>query len=47
MAVPCTVEIPDGMLGYKPGWHIALADSFTLHAVKPVQPDWTKEELHN
>ena len=47
MAVPCTVEIPDGMLGYKPGWHIALADSFTLHAIKPVQPDWTKEELHN
>ena len=47
MAVPCTVEIPDGLLGYTPGWHMALADRMTMYAVKSVQPDRSKEELHN
>ena len=44
MAVELDVVLPPGLDGYKPEWHLALADRMTVHAVKPAQPFWTPEE---
>ena len=44
MAVELDVVLPTGLGGYKPEWHLALADRMTVHAVKPAQPFWTPEE---
>ena len=44
MAVELDVVLPPGLDGYKPEWHLALADRMTVHAVKPAQAHWTPEE---